>query len=116
MLVVEDDLYSYELIAEYLSGTGIRHHHVTNGKEAVNFMTDHRDVDLVVMDIQIPGMNGYEAARLIKTVRPDIFVIAQTAFAMEEDRKMAGQAGCDDFLSKPLDRNVFLTVLKKYLG
>ena len=116
ILIVEDDQYSFELIGEFLSGTEAEFIHVTDGKEAVKIITGRSDIDLVIMDIQIPGMSGYEATRLIKTMNSAIPVIAQTAFAMEEDKKMAFQAGCDEFLTKPLNRQVFLEVLGNFLN
>ncbi|HYW94459.1 MAG TPA: PAS domain S-box protein, partial [Bacteroidales bacterium] len=116
ILIVEDDLYSFELISEFLEGTGAEFHHVADGRDAVNFMTARKDIDLVIMDIQVPGMNGYKATRLIKTITPEVPVIAQTAFAMDEDRKLASSAGCSDFLTKPVDRKTFLGILEKYLG
>ena len=116
ILIVEDDQYSFELISEYLSGTGASYIHLVNGRDAVNTVTERDDIDLVIMDIQIPGMNGYEATRLIKTLKPALPVIAQTAFAMIEDRKLCREAGCDDFLAKPLSRKDLFDTLEKYLG
>ena len=67
------------------------------------------------MDIKMPEMNGLEATRSIKSFRKDIIVIAQTAFAMEEDRRNCNAVGCDDFLPKPIRYKVLLETLARYL-
>ncbi len=115
IMIVEDDPFSFELISEYLSDTQTEYHHVSDGREAVKFFTDHKEIDLILMDIRLPGMNGYEATRLIKAVDPSVPVIAQSAFAMEEDRRMARENGCDEFLTKPLSRQELFRMLDKYL-
>ena len=65
------------------------------------------------MDLQMPDMNGFEATKAIKIINPNVPVIAQTAFAMADDREKAIQAGCDDYLSKPIKSNDLLSAVKK---
>jgi CheY-like chemotaxis protein len=65
-------------------------------------------IDLIVMDIQLPGMDGLEATKIIKDLRPELPVIAQTAFAMSGDREKMKLAGCDDYVAKPLNTNQIL--------
>jgi CheY-like chemotaxis protein len=67
------------------------------------------------MDIQLPGINGYEATKRIREFNPDIPVIAQTAHALAEDRKKSLETGCNDFITKPIKRNVLLRKMEKYL-
>ncbi len=90
-------------------------HRAHNGKEAVTFCEKNVHIDLVLMDIKMPEMNGYEATQIIKQLRPEIPVVAQTAYSTKEDIQKALSAGCDDFISKPVDPKILKTVLNKYL-
>ncbi|MFD2561409.1 response regulator [Aquimarina rubra] len=85
-----------------------------NGQEAVTICQENQNIDLVLMDIKMPVMNGYDATSYIKKMRPDLPVIAQTAYSIEEDVQKALDAGCDDFVSKPVDRKVLKPMLNKY--
>ena len=116
ILLVEDDPYVYELITEYLADTGIGYEHVVDGREAVKVISDRKEIDLVIMNMQIPGMNGYEATRLIKTINPAVPVIAQKDLAIDEDRRMAVEAGCDDLLAKPIEKANLLEIIEKHLS
>jgi CheY-like chemotaxis protein len=87
-----------------------------NGKEAVDIFRSKDHIDLILMDLQMPGMNGYEATRIIKLENPSVPVIAQTAFAMSDDREKALEAGCDDYLAKPIKSKDLLNTVEKYLN
>jgi len=81
------------------------------GKEAIEICKSYHSFDLVLMDIQLPLMNGYEATREIKKFMPNLPVIALTTYAQLEDRKKCLEAGCNDFLSKPVNKaNLFMTI------
>ena len=86
-----------------------------NGLEAVNYCEQEEPFDLILMDLQMPEMNGYEATRIIKLKLPEIPIIAQTAFAMADDREKAMQAGCNDYLAKPIKSKDLLQIVEKYL-
>ena len=66
------------------------------------------------MDIQMPGMNGYEATRKIREFNKDVIIIAQTAFALTRDREKAIESGCNDYISKPIRHNELFTLIQKY--
>ena len=87
-----------------------------NGKESVEICTSNPDIDLVMMDIQLPEMNGYYATRLIKKHRENLPVIAQTAYALAGEREKSLEAGCDDYIAKPINRNDLLLILQNYLS
>ncbi len=91
-------------------------HRAENGKEAVDLCTKNEGIDLILMDIRMPIMDGYTATRKIKKLRPNIPIIAQTAYSTEEDIKKALNAGCDDFVSKPVDRKILKPMLTKYFS
>ena len=75
-----------------------------------------KNIDLILMDIKMPGMNGYDAAEKIKFSYPNIPIVAQTAYSTESDKEMALSRGCNDFISKPLNRDVFMALIRKYLN
>jgi len=116
ILVVEDDKTSYMLIKEFLRPLNIEIHHVNDGTDAINFIKTHPDIRLILMDIKLPFMNGYEATKVIKQINPKIPIIAQTAYAMTGDREKAISAGCDDYITKPLDLKKLHELVKLYLS
>lgn len=109
ILVVEDIDLNFLYISELLKPTGSMIIHALNGKEAVERCQRDTNIDIVLMDIYMPVMNGYEATRQIKQIRPDLPIIAQTAYAMAEDKKRAMEAGCDDFVAKPIGKEELLS-------
>ncbi|MFO7998777.1 MAG: response regulator [Bacteroidales bacterium] len=104
ILIAEDDLPSVEIIQYMLEGIDHELIHVETGEDAVAACRNMADIDLVLMDIRMPGMNGYEATREIRTFNKDLVIIAQTAHALYGDKEKALAAGCDDYLSKPIKR------------
>ena len=86
-----------------------------NGTEAVDICVNEKTIDLVLMDLQMPEMNGYEATRILKKKYPQLPIVAQTAFAMSEDREKALDSGCDDYLAKPIKSKDLLSVVGKFL-
>ncbi|MBN2614045.1 MAG: PAS domain S-box protein [Bacteroidales bacterium] len=116
ILVVEDDDFSYLLIEEMLVKKGVKIIRAADGKEAVDRIHKLPGINLVLMDIKMPNMNGLEATRLIKQIRPDLPVIAQTAYASEEHRQQFLTAGCDDYISKPIDRALLIEKLDHFLN
>jgi len=115
ILVVEDIDLNFLYISELLKSTGTKILHAINGKDAVDRCQKDANIDLVLMDIYMPIMNGYEATRQIKSLRPELPIIAQTAYAMAEDRKRAIEAGCDDFIAKPIGKEELLSKIDNYL-
>lgn len=103
VLVVEDDKESYMLIEEILRPFNFDIHHVGDGKDAVEFIKRYPDTDLILMDMKLPHMNGDEATKAIRKFNPNILIIAQTAYAMLGDREKALDAGCNDYITKPLE-------------
>jgi CheY-like chemotaxis protein len=86
----------------------------STGAEAVEICRTNPDIDLVLMDIKMPELDGYEATRIIRQFNQKVVIIAQTAFGMEGDRKRAIDAGCNDYLSKPIDISVLVELIQKY--
>ena len=115
ILIAEDDEVSTMLLERTMKGENMTFLHAGNGLEAVGIVKDHPEIDLVLMDIKMPVMNGYEATRQIKQIRPGLPVISQTAFTSKENRVKAEEAGCDSFITKPINKNELLGLLKELL-
>jgi hypothetical protein len=115
ILVVEDDLFNATYIKEILSDTGLNIINTEYGYEAVRIATS-QSPDLVLMDIRLPDMSGYEATRQIKKQKPYLKIIAQTAYATPDDKQKAFDAGCNDYISKPLMRGLLLSMINKHLS
>ena len=115
VLLAEDNEDNQELILLYLNRMGIDVTVVSNGLLAVEAVRNN-NFDLVIIDMQMPVMGGLEATELMKKEGFDKPVIALTANAMKEDKERCYQAGCSDFLSKPIDANILSETLEKYLA
>lgn len=115
ILLVEDDTSNALYIKTILSDSGLTVLHTVYGREAVRLATTGR-VDLVLMDIRLPDINGYEAMNLIKRIKPDLKIIAQTAYAANEDRQKAFDAGFSDYISKPMTKDSLLKIIDKHLA
>ncbi len=115
ILVAEDDPDNYLLLEEIFEPFKVKLLWAKNGIDAVEMFKNNKQIDLVLLDIKMPGKNGFEVAKELKSMRPDVPVIAQTAYAMREDAAKIEQAGCDDVIIKPIDSNVVIGVVKKHL-
>lgn len=116
ILVVEDVESNFLYLNAVLSKIKANIFWAKNGKEAVEIFRNQKNIDLILMDLQMPEMNGYEATRIIKLENPLVPIIAQTAFAMSDDREKALEAGCDDYLAKPIKSKDLLNTVEKYLN
>jgi CheY-like chemotaxis protein len=114
VLIVEDDALSLSFLKILLKKSGINTICVKSGKDAILACKNDPDIKLVLMDINMPRMDGYEATTKIKEMCPDLPVIAQTAYAIPGDREKLSQAGCDDYISKPINKKILMDKIKKY--
>ncbi|OFX60650.1 MAG: hypothetical protein A2066_08235 [Bacteroidetes bacterium GWB2_41_8] len=115
ILIAEDVESNFLYVKAVLSKLNANVFWAKNGIEAVDICEKEATMDLVFMDLQMPEMNGYEATRILKKKYPNLPIIAQTAFAMSDDREKALDAGCDDYLAKPIKSKDLLTIAEKYL-
>ncbi len=116
ILIVEDDEYSFEFLKIVLEKPGTSIFRATDGEEAIKFCEENPDTDLVLMDINLPTMNGFEATKRIKKFRPQLPIIAQTAYAISGDREKALAAGCEDYISKPIKKDELIEKINKLLN
>ena len=114
-VVVEDDDINYKVIEIFLRKTAITLLRFNNGKDAVEYIRQEKPADVVLMDIQLPGMDGYTATRKIKKHKPALPLIIQTAHALVEERQRCIDAGADDFITKPVEAALLYASLSRFL-
>jgi len=115
LLIAEDDDLSSILLKKNLKSENINIICAENGWEAVELVQHHPEINMVLMDLKMPIMNGFEATKLIKLQRPDLPVIAQTAFTSTEDKEKTREVGCDSFIIKPINKSELLELMKALL-
>jgi CheY-like chemotaxis protein len=115
ILIAEDELVNYMFLEVLFEDTGATLIHASDGQQAIELAKTHPEVELILMDIKMPNVNGLDATKAIKAFRPQTPIIAQTAYAMQDDEYKALQAGCNEYISKPIDANKLLSLMKKYL-
>lgn len=116
ILIVEDELVNFLLFQRVLKRTGAAIIHASSGNEAIAKYFEIPDIDLILMDIRLPDINGLEVTRVIRKNSPDIRIIAQTAYAMEEDKTKCIEAGCNDYISKPINIKKLLEKINEQLS
>ncbi|MBU8893111.1 MAG: PAS domain-containing protein [Bacteroidales bacterium] len=111
ILIAEDEKMNLFYLQEVLNATNVNLLHAVNGKEAVDLCEAKDNIDLVLMDIKMPKMNGFEATKLIKQMKPKMPIIVQSAYAMVKDKNRALQFGCDDYISKPINHSELIRII-----
>ncbi|HNX44203.1 MAG TPA: response regulator [Bacteroidales bacterium] len=114
ILIVEDDEINYHFLNIILERTGAQILHAADGQKAID-MVKANHVDLILMDIRIPVIDGYTATRMVKNLRPDLPVIAQTAHALDDEKNLCIEAGANDYMAKPINRKQLLLKISRYL-
>ncbi len=114
ILVAEDNDSNY-ILMNYILKKHYEYFRARNGQEAVE-LAETEKPDLILMDLKMPVMDGLEATRLIKAKTPDLPIVALTANAFDSDRHAALEAGCDDFLSKPVNADRCIQTIAKFIG
>lgn len=115
ILVAEDETSNFELINATLRQTNATVVRAKNGLEAVSLFRKNKNISLILMDIRMPEMNGYEATKIIKSENENIPIISLTAYAMAEDREKSVQAGCDEYISKPYNPAELIVKIGEYI-
>ena len=114
ILIAEDDESSDFLITSILNKKSHELLHATTGKETIVLCRKNPNLDLVLMDIRMPDMSGLEATKQIRQVNKNVIIIAQTAYALTGDRENAISAGCNDYISKPINRDELEALIRQY--
>jgi len=113
ILIAEDEETNFSFLKIALEKQNIKVIRAKNGEEAINLSSNK--IDLILMDIKMPIMDGYQATKLIKEKNPSIPIIAQTAYALDNEKQQILDAGCDDYISKPVTFSKLMDILKKFL-
>jgi len=115
ILIVEDDQLSSRFLTTVLRDSKADLLYAKNGIEAVDLVKQNGDLDLILMDVQLPGMSGNEAANKIRQFNERIPIIAQTAHAMSEDKDRSINSGCDDYITKPINISLLMDKISQYI-
>lgn len=116
ILIAEDEAINFlflKILLKKQIDLGYAIIHAKNGAEAVEICKKNDDINLVLMDLKMPVMDGFEAVKLIKEIRPKLPIVAQTAFSSIEDKEKVFAAGFNDFLSKPINKEALLDVINR---
>ena len=114
VVIAEDEQINFLFLKAVLKPTKASIIWTKTGRETIDVCLSN-DVDIVLMDIKMPDLNGLEATIEIKKKKPNIPIVAQTAYAMEEDEEASVKAGCDDYISKPIRPENLLSIMTKHL-
>ncbi|HAQ21556.1 MAG TPA: response regulator [Prolixibacteraceae bacterium] len=115
VLVVEDNETSNIYFEAALRKTKARLMWAKNGMDAVEIVKKTEHLDLILMDINMPKMDGMEATKIIKDMRPEIIIVVQTAFILSGEERLCHEAGCDEFITKPIRLKYLLDTINHYL-
>lgn len=115
ILVVEDNFMSFKLLEAHLRRSNLDIVHASDGLVALDLFKNHPDVDLILMDIQLPGMSGLEVTRAIREINTEVPIIAATANVFDDDKTACLEAGCTDFVTKPINFPILFELLDKRL-
>ncbi len=116
ILIAEDDEVSEILIESYIKKFSKEILKVRTGVEAIEVCRDNPNIDLILMDIQMPEMGGYEATQQIREFNKTVIIIAQTGYGLSGDRKISLESGCNDYISKPINKKELWALIQKYFG
>lgn len=116
ILIVEDDFSSRLYLNKILERSGAVLFNAENGQDAINITQENPDIDLILMDIQMPIVDGYAATEAIRKFRSDVIIIAQTAFGLMGDREKILESGFNDYLIKPIMSKILFEKILSYLS
>ncbi|HKI88976.1 MAG TPA: response regulator, partial [Draconibacterium sp.] len=115
ILIAEDEMSNFQLLKVLLNFTRANILWAQNGKKAVELCMKNSNINLVLMDLKMPEMGGMEATKEIKKIFPNLPVIAQTAYTLNGDYQKAREAGCDDYIEKPIQKKKLFNILSNYI-
>ena len=115
ILIVEDEPLNSELLEVLLKRRNLPYLLAIDGIEAMDMFEKHPEIDLVLLDIKIPKLNGEVVLQKMKALRPEIPIVVQTAYVFEEDKKRFFEIGGDEYISKPINKELFYEILSRRL-
>jgi CheY-like chemotaxis protein len=115
ILIVDDDETSRMLLTKFINKQSLEILTATNGFEAIETFRNNPDISIILMDIKMPGIDGFEATRRIRLLDDRVIIIAQTAYALMGDRQRVIESGCNDYITKPVRRDDLISVIGKHI-
>jgi len=115
LIIAEDDDINFYYLKKLLANFSLNILHAVTGEHVVEYVKSGMKIDLILMDIKMPGMSGIEATKVVKSLNPNIPVIAQTAFVMEDEIENEIKVNCNGFIPKPIKKVELFSVMNKYL-
>jgi FOG: CheY-like receiver len=115
ILIGEDELINFRLIEVMLSKTKVKLIRGVNGPDTLRLFKENPQIDLILMDIKMPEMDGCEVTKEIRKMNTHIPIIAQTAYALEEEKMKSLEAGCNSYITKPINKKDLLCLIDSYL-
>jgi CheY-like chemotaxis protein len=115
ILIGEDEFINYRLLDIILSKTRVNIIHGSDGQETLRLFKDNPHIDLILIDIKMPELDGCEVAREIRKLNLEIPIIAQTAYALEEEKTKSLEAGCNAYITKPINKRELLMLINSFL-
>ena len=116
ILIAEDVEANFLFLEKILSDTNVKVIRAVNGREAIDIYKNNQDINLILMDIRMPEVDGFDAAKEIKKINKNIPIIIETAYNIENGKMLAKEAGCDDYIVKPININKLLALIGKYIN
>ncbi len=116
ILIAEDTDCSFLYLKTILRHTNAEILWAASGQEAINMVREHKNIDIVLMDINMPGINGFDATMAIHSIKEDLPVIAQTAYVYDNEVELCYASGCIDYIAKPIDKQMLLEKIGNFLG
>ena len=116
VLIVEDELFNYIYFSEVLKLHHIESIKAENGEEAIEVVRKNPNINLILMDIKMPFMDGYEAFTEIRKILPDVPIVAQTAYALSHERKEIMDYGFSDYIAKPVEEEKLMEIINQNLN
>ena len=114
ILIAEDDESSFNYLQYILKDVSESIIRATDGLEAIELAKNDSNINIILMDIKMPKLNGYEATKEIRKFNESIFIIAQTAYAQESDKAKSIEVGCNAYISKPINKQKLLELISQY--
>ena len=115
ILIAEDVEANFLFLEKILSDTNVKVIRAVNGREAIDIYKNNQDINLILMDIRMPEVDGFDATKEIKGINKNVPIIVETAYNIENGKILGKEAGCDDYIVKPININKLLAIINKYI-
>ncbi|MCK5822971.1 MAG: response regulator [Bacteroidales bacterium] len=115
ILIAEDVDANFLFLEKILQDTNVKILRAVNGKEAIDIYKNNQDIDLILMDIRMPEVDGFDATKEIKKINKNVPIIVETAYNIENGKILGKESGCDEYIVKPININKLIAVINKFI-